>query len=111
MRALILAAEEGTRIRPDRGDLPKCLIQFNRSTRTILDQQIDNLFSCGIRDIGVVVGYEKDRIVRHVVANYWGHLRRFRMFERRCGLRRSIPATSLKLPRADQHDCRPGVAR
>src|SRR5258708_22295140 len=81
MKALILAAEQGTRIRPAHGFLPKRLIQFNHSTRTILDQQIDNLFSCGIRDIGIVVGYEKVRIVRHVVANYWGNLSRVRFIE------------------------------
>jgi choline kinase len=81
MKALILAAEQGIRIRPLHSDLPKCLIQFNHSTRTILDQQIDNLFSCGIRDVGIVVGYEKDRIIRHVTANYWGNLSRFRFIE------------------------------
>src|SRR2546427_8985849 len=81
MKALILAAEPGTRIRPVDGDLPKCLIQFNHSTRTILDQQMDSLFSCGIRDIGIVVGYEKERIIRHVVTNYWGSLGRFRFIE------------------------------
>jgi choline kinase len=79
MKALILAAEPGTRIHRV-GDLPKCLIQFNHSTRTILDHQIDSLFSCDVREIAIVVGYEKDRIVRHVV-NCWGHLSRFRFIE------------------------------
>jgi choline kinase len=81
MKALILADGPGTRIRGVHGDGLKCLIQFNGSTWTLLDQQIDSLFSCGVRDIGIVVGYEKDRIIRHVVANYWGSLSRFRFIE------------------------------
>jgi choline kinase len=65
MKALILAAGRGTRIRSVHGDCPKCLICFN-DDQTILDQQIENLFLAGVSDIGIVVGYEMEQIVDHV---------------------------------------------
>ena len=80
MRALILAAGRGTRIQSV-GDRPKCLIQFNGSQSTILDHQIQNLFSAGITDIGIVVGYEKDQIIQHVLARYRKRRRRFSFIE------------------------------
>ena len=81
MKALILAAGRGTRIRSSHGERPKCLIPFNNSQWTILDQQIHSLFSAGVTEIGIVVGYEKAQIVRHVVKNYPGSLRRFKLIE------------------------------
>jgi len=81
MKAIILAAGQGTRIRGVHGQRPKCLIHCDNTGWTILDQQIDALFSAGVRDIGVVVGYEKDQIVRHVTSNYRGSLSRFRFIE------------------------------
>lgn len=81
MKAIILAAGQGTRIRSAHGECPKCLIRFDHSGWTILDQQIEGLFSAGIADIGIVVGYEKDQIIRHVTRNYRGQLHRFRFIE------------------------------
>jgi choline kinase len=60
MKALILAAGQGTRIRSLHGEHPKCLITFNNSDWTILDQQIHSIWLAGINDIAIVVGYEKD---------------------------------------------------
>ena len=59
----------------------KCLIQFNGSQSTILDHQIQSLFSAGITDIGIVVGYEKDQIVQHVLTRYRERRRRFSFIE------------------------------
>jgi choline kinase len=81
MKAVILAAGQGTRIRSAHGAHPKCLIRFNRSDWTILDQQIDCLFEAGVSEICIVVGYEKDQIVRHVNQNYLQRLRRIRFIE------------------------------
>jgi choline kinase len=81
MKALILAAGRGTRIRSIHGDHPKCLIQFNGSKSTILDHQIDSLFSAGVAKIGIVVGYEKDQIIRHVIKNYRDEQNRFQFIE------------------------------
>jgi len=80
MKALILAAGRGTRIQSVHGHRPKCLIRFNGGKSTILDHQITSLFSAGVANIGIVVGYEKDRIIQHVVKNY-GNRQRFCFIE------------------------------
>ena len=66
MKAVILAAGQGTRIRAVHGESPKCLI--NVDGETILDHQIDGLLKAGIEKIAIVVGYEKQQIIRHVHA-------------------------------------------
>jgi len=64
MKAVILAAGQGTRIRAVHGERPKCLIKVD--DETILDHQIDGLSKAGINEIAIVVGYEKQQIIRHV---------------------------------------------
>lgn len=81
MKGIILAAGQGTRIRSVHGDHPKCLITFNDSEWTILDQQIYSLSRAGIREIGVVVGYEKDQIIRHITKRHRGSLQGFNFIE------------------------------
>jgi len=81
MKATILAAGQGTRIRTVHGECPKCLIRFDHSGWTILDQQIEGLLLAGVTDIGIVVGYEKDQIIRHVTRNYRAQLDCFRFIE------------------------------
>ena len=54
-RAIILAAGEGTRLRPYTLDRPKCLVPL--AGRPLLDWQIDSLAAAGIDDITVVTGY------------------------------------------------------
>ena len=66
MKAVILAAGQGTRIRSVHGECPKCLIDVDGET--ILDHQIDGLLQAGIEKIAIVVGYEKEQIIRHVHA-------------------------------------------
>jgi choline kinase len=83
MKALILAAGQGTRIRSLHGEHPKCLITFNNSDWTILDQQIHSIWLAGINDIAIVVGYEKDQIIRHIKMNYRPSLDRFTFIENR----------------------------
>jgi L-glutamine-phosphate cytidylyltransferase len=60
MRAIILAAGEGKRLRPLTNNIPKCMVKlFGKS---ILEHQIMTLRSCGINDISVVTGYCKDHV-------------------------------------------------
>jgi L-glutamine-phosphate cytidylyltransferase len=66
MKAVILAAGQGTRIRSVHGEHPKCLIEVDNTT--ILDHQLDALSMVGINDVGIVVGYEKEQIIAHVNA-------------------------------------------
>lgn len=64
MKAVILAAGQGTRIRSVHGERPKCLIRVEGLT--ILDHQLQSLRIAGIDEVGIVVGYQKDQILRHV---------------------------------------------
>jgi L-glutamine-phosphate cytidylyltransferase len=75
MKALILAAGRGTRIRSVHGEHPKCLISSDGEA--ILDHQIHALFAADIREIGIVVGYESEQIIKHVETRYRDHLHRF----------------------------------
>ena len=64
MKAVILAAGQGTRIRSVHGEHPKCLIEVDGST--ILDHQLEALSMAGINEIAIVVGYEKEQIISYV---------------------------------------------
>jgi choline kinase len=55
MRAVILAAGRGGRLRGAAGDRPKCLARIG--AKTLIERQIQALRSCGVRDIAVVAGY------------------------------------------------------
>jgi len=64
MKAVILAAGQGTRIRSVHGEHPKCLIEVDETT--ILDHQLEALSMAGIHDVAIVVGYEKEQIIAHI---------------------------------------------
>ncbi len=68
MKAIILAAGEGKRLRPFTEDRPKCLIPLER--KSIFDHQVDTMRRCGIRDIIAVKGYKADKITRQDVRYY-----------------------------------------
>src|ERR1043166_6546956 len=71
MKAVILAAGRGTRLREVHGERPKCLIEVD--DKTILDHQIEGLLDAGIDEIAIMVGYEKQQIIRRVRKQF-GHL-------------------------------------
>ena len=58
-RAIILAAGEGTRLRPLTLDTPKALLPVNG--RPMIHTILDALAQNGIRDVTVVVGYKKEK--------------------------------------------------
>lgn len=60
MKAIILAAGEGKRLRPLTNDKPKCMV--NLFGRNLLDWKIDILKKCGISEIIVVTGYKNEKI-------------------------------------------------
>lgn len=60
MRAIIIAAGQGQRLRPYTDDRPKCMVPV--AGRPILHHQIEALGSHGIDDIVVIRGYLADRI-------------------------------------------------
>jgi len=58
MKALILAAGMGTRLRPLTDKIPKCLVPVNGVP--IIAKQIENLVDNSIREIYIVSGYKSD---------------------------------------------------
>ncbi|GMV55114.1 MAG: hypothetical protein AMXMBFR6_09190 [Betaproteobacteria bacterium] len=60
MKALILAAGQGTRLRPLTDDRPKCLVEL--TGKSLLERQATILRRAGIQDITVVAGYRADQI-------------------------------------------------
>ncbi len=60
MKTIILAAGQGTRLRPLTDDRPKCMVEVNG--RSILERQLDTMHACGIldSDITIVAGYRGD---------------------------------------------------
>jgi choline kinase len=60
MRAVVLAAGEGTRLRPHTADRPKCLVPLGG--RPLLDWQLDALRAAGVDDVTVVTGYRGDMV-------------------------------------------------
>ena len=63
MRAIILAAGEGTRLRPYTADRPKCLVEL--AGRPLLEHQLDVLASAGVGDVMIVTGYRSQRIAAY----------------------------------------------
>ena len=60
MRAIILAAGMGTRLRPLTNNMPKCLVSV--SGEPMVERQIKFLKQKGIHDIIIVTGYLKDKL-------------------------------------------------
>ncbi|MEM0343031.1 MAG: sugar phosphate nucleotidyltransferase [Thermoplasmata archaeon] len=63
MKAVILAAGEGMRLRPLTVSEPKVMIPV--ANRPILEYVVDALVKNDVRDIVMVVGYRKERIMSH----------------------------------------------
>jgi len=60
MKAVILAAGVGSRIRPMTNNRPKCLLQIGGYT--ILERMISHIQYCGIKDVIFVLGYLQEQI-------------------------------------------------
>ena len=60
MRAIILAAGQGTRLRPLTQDKPQCLVPFR--DKPIIEHIITTLQNCGIQDINLVTGYLAEKL-------------------------------------------------
>ncbi len=61
MKAIILAAGRGSRIPQITKNKPKCLIKINKET--ILERQISFLHQLKIKDIIIIKGFKKDKIL------------------------------------------------
>ena len=59
-RLIILAAGQGTRLRPFTDEVPKCMVPLHG--RPLLHWQIDAATAAGIDDVAVVTGYRADNL-------------------------------------------------
>ena len=60
MKAIIIAAGEGSRLMPITDDKPKCLLEIKG--KTIMQRLLEVLRQCGINDIVVVRGYKGEML-------------------------------------------------
>lgn len=60
MKAIIIAAGPGSRLKHYTEDLPKCMLEFGGTT--LLQRQIKVLKANGITDISIIKGYQKEKI-------------------------------------------------
>lgn len=68
MKAIILAAGVGSRIRPLTDNCPKSLLRVDG--KTILEMMISHLQDCGINEVVFVLGYLQDQIKEFVKTNF-----------------------------------------
>ncbi|MDA9903525.1 phosphocholine cytidylyltransferase family protein [Gammaproteobacteria bacterium] len=64
MKAIILAAGVGSRIRPLTDNCPKSLLKING--KTILEMMLSHIKTCGINEVIFVLGYLQDQIKDYV---------------------------------------------
>jgi len=68
MRAIILDAGEGRRLRPLTNSKPKCLLKINDVT--ILEHQIFNITEFDVKEIVIVVGYHANQVIEKVKKSF-----------------------------------------
>ncbi len=60
MKAIILAAGRGSRMKKLTDELPKCLVELRG--KTLLDWQLEALRAAGITEIAIVTGYKREML-------------------------------------------------
>ncbi|MFX1495669.1 MAG: sugar phosphate nucleotidyltransferase, partial [Promethearchaeota archaeon] len=69
MKAIILNAGIGSRLRNLTENNPKCLIKITND-ETILDLQLKNLILCNLMDLVMLTGPFEEKIKDHISKNY-----------------------------------------
>ncbi|NOQ29830.1 MAG: NTP transferase domain-containing protein [Helicobacteraceae bacterium] len=72
MRVIILAAGQGTRLRPLTNDIPKCMVELNG--KPLLKHNLDLFKKFNITDINVVTGYLKEKIIYSNITKFFNPL-------------------------------------
>jgi NDP-sugar pyrophosphorylase family protein len=67
MKAMILAAGLGTRLRPLTNDRPKALVEVNG--RTLLQITLTRLRTCGVHDVIINLHHFADKVIDYLQAN------------------------------------------
>ena len=70
MQAVVLAAGEGTRLRPLTEDKPKGMVEVDG--KPILTHCFEQVVELGAEELIVVVGYEKEKIIEHYGDDFRG---------------------------------------
>ena len=68
MKAIVLNAGYGGRLRPATDGLPKCLLRVD-ADHSVLEVQLRTLARCGIRHVTIMIGYEAEKI-EHFIATH-----------------------------------------
>lgn len=90
MKAVILAAGEGTRLRPKTRELPKPLVEVDG--RPILTYCFETVIDLGIEEAVVVVGYRGDEITDRYGDSYRGLALEYAHQSERTGLAHAVLA-------------------
>ena len=72
MKAIILAAGRGSRMKSLTDEKPKCLIELNG--KPLLEWQLEALRGAGIEDIAIVTGYKKELLHRYGLKEFHNSL-------------------------------------
>ena len=64
MKMIILAAGQGSRLRPLTNEKPKCMVPYNN--KAIIDYILETVVDCGIQEISIVNGYKGDVLEQHL---------------------------------------------
>ena len=64
MKMIIVAAGQGTRLRPLTDNKPKCLVEYHN--KPIIDYILDVARECNIRDVAIVNGYKKQVLEKYL---------------------------------------------
>lgn len=70
MKGLILCGGNGTRLRPITNNLQKQLLPI--ANKPIVFYIIEDMIKSGIHDIGIVVGPNKDQVIKAIQSREWG---------------------------------------
>ena len=70
MKVIILAAGQGTRLRPHTDDKPKCMVELKG--KPLLHHQLEAICECGVakKDIALAAGYLQDALVAPDIKQY-----------------------------------------
>ena len=64
MKMIIVAAGQGTRLRPLTDNKPKCMVEYHN--KPIIDYILDVASECNIRDVAIVNGYKKQVLEKYL---------------------------------------------
>ena len=68
MKAVILAAGLGSRLRPFTNEVPKAMVKYRG--QEIIAHQIDTLKKVGIKNIIIVTGYKSEILEKYLSSKY-----------------------------------------